>query len=697
MSSPKEKRERSRVFRHPQWLGFGHDGYGVVPLAGYLKIRQEDRSSSSGKFAAGMQSLLTFGLLEAVVEQHIPESKLIKNESGRLVMTMDNIVEIIGDFIERIKAGAEEELERWLKRIHTSLTQAHSIMVSTLKSQFAAFQTLGDDALSMVCFIGLIGEALVNATMAFPLRFPRPGFSWSMIWTPPNRRILVEEMVADGWCPSIVEYFVRTVSVSSLEYAFLQGPTKNSNCHGNCSTDTCQTYIVDEKTYTPKHVLSCQSSKATSSTACEYSRPSLEEVKNLALGDAIPVITVADGSHESCVELKVHRSSDVPYIAISHVWADGLGSTTETGLPTYQLRRLASLVSELRPGAAFWIDRICIPDAGDARKKAIGTMARAYSEAAAVLVLDDGLQMCHSTESLDVKVLRVLVSGWMRRLWTLQEAVLAKDLYFVFADTALLLTDIMPRPSDMLLFPHLTDLAGELFRLLKLSKYNSYAIGDVARSLRWRTTSRPSDETLAIASLLGANASFLVDPNPENMMRLIRDTGKFPRNVLFLSAAKLQAPGFRWAMASFMASHGGSPGGPMLSTQEPEAVLTACGLKAVYYALIFPKTTFESGKYWRLKNQKTDQLYEVRDLPSQVPDYTCDMLLLLENIPNGNASVCVAVLKVPGTPKVEADGSFTVECEYKRRLVISNELAFKDRTADTILSNMSGKLSVCVG
>ncbi|KAJ2989488.1 hypothetical protein NUW58_g3440 [Xylaria curta] len=698
MSSRIEKREQSRVFKHPPWLGFRHDGYRIVPLAEYLVIRKEDHPPGQKNFAASTQSLLTFGLLEAVVEQHIPESKLVKNKSGRLVMTKDNIIEIVQDFIERIKAGREEELEPWLNRIHTSLSQAHSLMVSILKSRFTAFDVLGDDAPSVVCFIALISEALVNAKRAFPPTLSPKGFSWSMIWTPPTRKTLVGEMIADGWCPYIVEYLVSTVSVSSLEHAFLHGPTEDNKDHSDCSTKACETYFVDEKAYTPKHLSSCQFSKVQPSTSCNYSRPPLEEVKKLVLGEDIPVITVVDESHESPIDLKIHRASDVPYVAISHVWADGLGSTTEIGLPTCQLRRLASLVSKILPGAAFWTDGLCIPRAADTRKKAIGMMARTYSEAAAVLVLDGGLQLCHSTKPPDVKVLRVLTSRWMRRLWTLQEAVLAKELYLVFADTPLLLKDIIPHPDDMLLSPSLTNLAGELFPLTKLSKFDSYAIGDVARSLRWRTTKRPSDETLAIASLLGVHASTLVDLTPENrMIQLIQDIGKFPKNVLFLSGAKLQVPGFRWAMASFMASHAGSPGELMLSTQKPEAVLTARGLKAVYYALIFPKTTFERGKPWKLKNQKTSQLYEVRDLSSPVPSYTCDMLLLLESIPNGNATICVAVLRSPRTPEVESDGSFTVDCEYKRRLVISDEGAFEDHIEGAILFEMYGKLSVCVG
>lgn len=145
--------------------------------------------------------------------------------------------------------------------------------------------------------------------------------------------------------------------------------------------------------------------------------------------------------------LQVHEASDVPYVAISHVWADGLGSTAETGLPTCQLRRLAALVSAIQPGAAMRIESLCVPKADHVRTVAIELMARIYSQAAAVLVLDDGLQLCPATAPAGVQVLRVLTSGWMRRLWTLQEATLSRALYLALADAALVpLADLTPPP-----------------------------------------------------------------------------------------------------------------------------------------------------------------------------------------------------------------------------------------------------------
>ncbi|XP_044724250.1 uncharacterized protein HRG_02146 [Hirsutella rhossiliensis] len=322
-------------------------------------------------------------------------------------------------------------------------------------------------------------------------------------------------------------------------------------------------------------------------------------------------------------------------------------------------------------------------------------MARVYRDAAAVLVLDGGLQLCRSTEPLATRLMRVLTSGWMRRLWTLQESVLSKELHFAFADTRVLMKDLIPSTADIYIYAHLGDLAAELFRLMKRSSYGSYSIGDVARSLRWRTTSRPSDETLAVASLLGMQPSVLVELSPERrMIRLIQAMGRVPRNVLFLKGGKQQVPGFRWAPTSFMAAHGGSSG-LQLSTSESDAVVTPQGLEATYYALLFPKTTFEGGRPWQLKDTKTGRLYAAGDVQPGAGSYTCDMVLTMNSIQPGSATSCVGVRK--NGQHVKSNGTFTVYCECQRRLVLNSVASLREDSTEVVVCHVSGELSVCVG
>ncbi|KAI0387989.1 hypothetical protein F5Y04DRAFT_241445, partial [Hypomontagnella monticulosa] len=112
-----------------------------------------------------------------------------------------------------------------------------------------------------------------------------------------------------------------------------------------------------------------------------------------------------------------------------------------------------------------------------------------------------------------------------------------------------------------------------------MTEYNKYSISDISHSLRWRSTNRPTDETLAIASLLGVQSSLLIDLSPEKrMMHLIRELHTVPSNILFVPGDKSQIPGFRWLPTSFMAAHGGSSGGAQLSISSSGGFVTPRGL-----------------------------------------------------------------------------------------------------------------------
>ena len=80
---------------------------------------------------------------------------------------------------------------------------------------------------------------------------------------------------------------------------------------------------------------------------------------------------------------------------------------------------------------AFWMDTVCVPVAEEAkafRKKAIQLLGKTYHEATAVLVLDRELEIVNAASAPFFEVgLRILCSGWVKRLWTLQEATLATN------------------------------------------------------------------------------------------------------------------------------------------------------------------------------------------------------------------------------------------------------------------------------
>lgn len=142
----------------------------------------------------------------------------------------------------------------------------------------------------------------------------------------------------------------------------------------------------------------------------------------------------------------------LPYIAISHVWSQGLGNRHSNTIWLCQLQRLQQYANRLVPPAnrpiPIWIDTICVPLEEDARMEAIKTMDAVYQNALAVLVVDQTLidfdlasavEKCKEDESgarLGLKgwqiemLMRIKVSPWAQRLWTYNEAFLAQQLFF---------------------------------------------------------------------------------------------------------------------------------------------------------------------------------------------------------------------------------------------------------------------------
>lgn len=151
-------------------------------------------------------------------------------------------------------------------------------------------------------------------------------------------------------------------------------------------------------------------------------------------------------------------------------WAHGMGNPENNSLPQCQLERIVELlrplpwtpissadekqeddrcwkVHRLSIGSEldleelssqslyFWIDTICVPLQPETiNTKALEGMRKCYSRANRVLVIDADLMstqlepQLNASDRRDVMNASILASDWQQRLWTLQEAVLAKIL-----------------------------------------------------------------------------------------------------------------------------------------------------------------------------------------------------------------------------------------------------------------------------
>jgi hypothetical protein len=142
----------------------------------------------------------------------------------------------------------------------------------------------------------------------------------------------------------------------------------------------------------------------------------------------------------------VESNWKTPFMAISHVWADGLSNKDHNSLPRCQLSLLRDRIDALFTGGSaiqgplakrshhlFWIDTLYIPlrqEYESERRLAIASLNKIYRRADKVLVLNPELGKFSCNVSNQELSIRIASAPWWRRLWNFPEGVFANELWF---------------------------------------------------------------------------------------------------------------------------------------------------------------------------------------------------------------------------------------------------------------------------
>jgi len=116
--------------------------------------------------------------------------------------------------------------------------------------------------------------------------------------------------------------------MSKLHYiSNLEAPKTTIN-HSDCGERTCKAYQINKDMYETKH--------ATPDCPCQKLQVDGKKLAQIFESGGLPVLfldSVEDNGIEKSV-LRVERwTPDIPYVVISHVWADEMGDPSSNALP----------------------------------------------------------------------------------------------------------------------------------------------------------------------------------------------------------------------------------------------------------------------------------------------------------------------------------------------------------------------------
>lgn len=178
-----------------------------------------------------------------------------------------------------------------------------------------------------------------------------------------------------------------------------------------------------------------------------------------------------------------------------------------------------------------------------------------------VLVLDAELQRTSKFCSRTELATRILCSGWMRRLWTLQEAVVTQyypncsKFGIQFLEGPLEFDSLM-KPM-VLSFYYSESAVIAVYSSIPQLRKEVDVFGFLARALEYRMTSKPEDEAICLASILGIRLDEIASlTTAEERMRVLYSLIKqLPSSILCHRGSRLQLDGVRWPPASLLNNH----------------------------------------------------------------------------------------------------------------------------------------------
>ena len=226
---PLRHSKRGFVFSDTLWLSGQHDGYPLSRLEEYRRLRVSDKSELSNgstlrQQASIFQCYCTFGFLEAVFEESVPERTLLRVQNGKTYFTDDQFHELLSAWQVKVANVSDQHVIRqWGDRIGEALTTMHrTLFNSIVEWRDICLHDLDmsrEEVSSMLFSFAAIAETVTTYVPDVFRSSPgmkNRGWSWTFVLALVSHDS--QEMSEKRWCPFNVS-IISSIGVCPYGYA----------------------------------------------------------------------------------------------------------------------------------------------------------------------------------------------------------------------------------------------------------------------------------------------------------------------------------------------------------------------------------------------------------------------------------------------------------------------------------------------
>lgn len=240
-----------------------------------------------------------------------------------------------------------------------------------------------------------------------------------------------------------------------------------------------------------------------------------------------------------------------PYMAISHVWADGTGAGTwGSGKVNECLWEFFCNIAKDFQCEGCWWDTISIPSDDEARVKALNNMHNNYADARITLVHDLYLREWEWIDA-ETACFAIVMSPWYSRGWTALELAKSHKVKILFKSRRdrNVIKDLDVDILDQI--PPNSTHHGLAKSIRTLRNTNIQSLGDLLAILGPRDTSKPRDLPIISGLLAGVGVSGGLSQQ-EIYQRILRKLGTVAQGHLFHNSATMSSLGFNWCPSNLL-------------------------------------------------------------------------------------------------------------------------------------------------